>query len=115
MSDKRFSSVVSWPRGLAYAVAAIVMGVVVGELAAMLIFAGSSDRRLDEQAARSADAAPAVVSASADLDRARTARATLDDAVSTARRERDDALVVARCEFSAAPQCPQTHITGVPG
>ena len=115
MSAKRFSAVVSWPRALAYAIAAVVMGVVVGELLAMLIFAGSSDRRLDEQAARTADAAPAVVAASADLERTRQARTALDDAVVDASRQRDEALVVARCEFNPSPACPQTHITGVPG
>ncbi len=115
MSAKRFSAVVSWPRALAYAIAAVVMGVVVGELAAMLIFAGSTDRRLDEQAARSADAAPAVVAASADLERTRQSRTALDDAVVDASRQRDEALVVARCEFNPSPACPQTHITGVPG
>ena len=81
----------------------------------MLIFAGSSDRRLDEQAARTADAAPAVVAASADLERTRQARTALDDAVVDASRQRDEALVVARCEFNPSPACPQTHITGVPG
>ena len=96
-------------------IAAVVMGVVVGELAAMLIFAGSSDRRLDEQAARSADSAPAVVAASADLERTRQARTALDEAVVDASRQRDEALVVARCEFNPSPACPQTHITGVPG
>lgn len=115
MSDKRFNATVSWPRGLAYATAAVVAGVVAGELAAVVIFAGSSDRRLDEEAARSAASTPAVVAASNDLDQARQARRALDDAVARAGRERDEALVVARCEFNAAPQCPQTHITGVPG
>jgi hypothetical protein len=91
------------------------MGVVVGELAAMLIFTGSSDRRLDEQAAREASSAPAVVAASADLERTRRARTALDDAVVDASRRRDEALVVARCEFNPSPACPQTHITGVPG
>ncbi len=115
MSAKRFSADVSWPRALAYAIAAVVMAVVVGELVAMLIFAGSSDRRLDEQAARSADAAPAVVAASADLERTRQSRTALDDAVVDASRQRDEALVVARCEFNPSSACPQTHITGVPG
>ena len=115
MSAKRFSAVVSAPRALAYAIAAIVMGVVVGELVAMLIFAGSSDRLLDEQAARSADSAPAVVAASADLERTRQPRTALDDAVVDASRQRDEALVVARCEFNPSPACPQTHITGLPG
>ncbi|WP_123026695.1 DUF4407 domain-containing protein [Mycolicibacterium stellerae] len=115
MSAKPFSAVVSWPRALAYAIAAVVMGVVVGELAAMLIFAGSSDRRLDEQAARNADATPAVVAASSDLERTRQARTALDSAVLDASRQRDEALVVARCEVNPSPACPQTHITGVPG
>ncbi|MCP9272496.1 DUF4407 domain-containing protein [Mycolicibacterium arenosum] len=115
MFDKRFPAALTWPRGIAYAIAAVVLGVVVGELAAMLIFAGSSDRRLDDQAVRGADTAPAVVAAAGDLERARQARAALDDDVTEASRRRDDALVVARCEFSAAPQCPPTRITGVPG
>ncbi len=115
MSAKRFPAVMSWPRALALAIAAVVLGVVVGELAAMLIFAGSTDRRLDQQAARSAEAAPAVVAASADLEQTRQARAALDDAVTKADQRREEALVVARCEFNPSPACPQTHITGVPG
>jgi hypothetical protein len=115
MSGKGFSAAVTWPRVVAYAVAAIVMGVVVGELAAMVIFAGPSGRWLDEQAARNADAAPAVVAASNDLQRTRQARTALDTAVVEAGRQRDEALVVARCEFNPSPDCPQTHITGVPG
>jgi hypothetical protein len=115
MSTNRFNAVVTWPRALAYAIAAVVMGVVVGELAAMLIFVGSSDRRLDEQAARAADSAPAVVAASADLEQTRQARTALDDAVVDAGRRRDEALLVARCEFNPSPACPQTHITGQPG
>jgi hypothetical protein len=91
------------------------MGVVAGELAAMLIFAGSSDRRLDEQAARTADSTPAVVAASTDLQRTRQARTALDDAVVDASRRREEALVVARCEFNPSPACPQTRITGLPG
>src|SRR3954471_5805143 len=115
MSAKRFSALVPLPRAVAYAIAAIVMGVVVGELLARLIFAGSSARRLDEQAARTADSAPAVMTASADLQRTRQARTALDDAVVDASRQRDAALVVARCEANPSPACPQTRITGVPG
>jgi hypothetical protein len=115
MSAKRFPAVMSWSRALALAIAAVVLGVVVGELAAMLIFAGSTDRRLDQQAARSAEAAPAVVAASDDLEQTRQARAALDDAVTKASQRREEALVVARCEFNPSPACPQTHITGVPG
>ena len=115
MSTKRFGAVVAWPRALAYAIAAVVMGVVVGELVAMLVFAGSSERRLDEQAARTASSAPAVLAASADLERARQARTSLDEAVVDASRRRDEALVVARCEFNPSPGCPPTRITGLPG
>jgi hypothetical protein len=115
MSAKRFPASMSWPRALTWAVVAVVLGVVVSELAAVLNFAGSIDRRLDQQAARSAESAPAVVAASADLQRTRQARTALDDAVTDASRRRDEALIVARCEFNPSPACPQTHITGVPG
>jgi peptidoglycan hydrolase-like protein with peptidoglycan-binding domain len=94
---------------------AVVVGVVVGELAAVVLFSGPIDGVLDERAVRSAAAVPAVVAASADLDRAREARTALDTAVNDANRQRDEALVVARCEFNPSPACPQTHITGVPG
>lgn len=90
---------------------AVALGVVVGELAALVLFSSSVNRMLDDQAARHADASPAV----ADLDRAREARAALDTAVDEARTHRDESLVVARCEFNPSPDCPETHITGVPG
>jgi hypothetical protein len=93
----------------------IVVGVVAGELAAVVLFSGPIDRILDERAARTADVAPAVTQASAELDRARQARTALDTAVNDESRRRDEALVVARCEFNPSPACPQTHITGVPG
>lgn len=94
---------------------ALAVGVVVGELAALVLLSGPIDRRLDEQAARRADAAPAVVQAAAALDQTRRARTALDDTVDQARRHRDEALVVARCEYNPSPACPQTRITGVPG
>ncbi len=100
---------------LARGAVALAVGAVVGELAALVLFCGPIDRRLDEQAARRADAAPAVVQASAVLGQARATRAALDNAVDQARRHRDDALVVARCEYHPSPACPQTRITGVPG
>jgi hypothetical protein len=100
---------------VARASVAVAVGVVVGELAALAIFSGAIDRRLDEQAARNADSTPAVVQATADRDRARAARTALDDAVEQARAHRDEALVVARCEYNPTPTCPQTRITGVPG
>jgi hypothetical protein len=94
---------------------AVALGVVVGEIAAVVLFSGSIDRVLDEQAAGRAEARPAVAQASADLDHTRQARAALDATVEQARRHRDEALVVARCEFNPSSACPQTHVTGVPG
>jgi hypothetical protein len=105
----------SWPGVLGRGAVAVAVGVVIGELAALVLFSGTIDRRLDEQAARTADATPAVVQASADLGQARTARTALDDAVEQARAHRDEVLVVARCEYNPTPACPETRITGVPG
>lgn len=94
---------------------AVAVGFVVGELAALVMFSGAIDRRLDEQAMHSADATPAAVQASASLQQARNARTALDSAVERARGRLEDALVVARCEYHPTPACPQTRITGVPG
>ncbi|RAV16996.1 DUF4407 domain-containing protein [Mycolicibacterium sp. GF69] len=97
------------------AAVAVAVGLVVGELAALVVFSGSVGRLLDERAARIADGAPAVMRAAAELDRSRTARGELDDPVEQAVQRRQEALVVARCEFNPRPDCPQTFITGVPG
>jgi hypothetical protein len=94
---------------------AVGVGVVVGELAALVLFSNSIDRRLHEQALRNADSAPAVAQASASLQQTRDARGRLDSAVEQAREHQDRALVVARCEYNPTPGCPQTRITGVPG
>ncbi|HEX4588196.1 MAG TPA: DUF4407 domain-containing protein [Mycobacterium sp.] len=104
-----------WPGMVGRAAVGVAVGAVVGELAAVVLFSGSIDRLLDERAARSADATPAVAQASAELERTRQARTALDTAVDDTGRQRDQALVVARCEFNPSPACPQTHITGVPG
>ena len=104
-----------WSGVAGRAAVAVAVGAVVGELAALVLFSGSIDRLLAERAARSADAAPAVVQAAAELDRARQERTALDAAVDQASRQRDESLVVARCEYNPSPACPQTHITGVPG
>ena len=104
-----------WPAIVGRAAVGIAVGAIVGELAAVVLFSGTIDRVLDERAARSADATPAVAQASAELDRTRTARTALDAAIEDASRQRDEALVVARCEYNPSPACPQTHITGVPG
>ena len=93
----------------------IAVGVVVGELAALVIFSGPVEHRLDERALRNADSSPAVAQASASLQQARDARIALDNAVEQARSHQDQALVVARCEYHPTPACPQTQITGVPG
>jgi hypothetical protein len=94
---------------------AVLVGVVVGELAAVVMFSGSIDRRIDEQAARQADSTPVVAQATSVLDRIRDQRTALDASVDAARVHRDQALVVARCEYNPTPACPQTRITGVPG
>lgn len=91
------------------------VGVIVGELVALVILSGSIDRRLDERALRNAEAAPSVSHASASLQRSKDARAALDGAVAQARERQDKALVVARCEYHPTPGCPETRITGVPG
>ncbi len=94
---------------------AVLVGAVVGELAAIVLFSGSIDHRIDAQAAGAADSTPAVAQTSANLGSLRRARTALDDAVDQARVHQDQALVVARCEFHPTPGCPQTRITGVPG
>ncbi len=97
------------------AAVALAVGVLVGELAALAVFAGSVDHRLDQTAAADAGAALAVEQATAKADRTRDARAALDHAVDEARARRDAAVVVARCEQHPAPGCPRNQITGVPG
>ncbi|OBK10442.1 hypothetical protein A5636_15710 [Mycobacterium asiaticum] len=87
----------------------------VGELAALVVFSGAIDHRLGEQALRTADSQPAVAQAQTVLQQARQARAALDHSVEQARGHLDAALVVARCEYNPSPACPQTRITGVPG
>lgn len=97
------------------AAVAVAVGVVLGELAALVVFASGTQRVLDDQAARQADASPAVVQATKQLDQDRQTRTTLAEAVDEARVNRDNALVVARCEYNPRPGCPQTQITGDPG
>ncbi|CDO88730.1 hypothetical protein AWC29_10270 [Mycobacterium triplex] len=96
-------------------VVAVAVGVVVGELAALVVFSRSIDHRLEDRALSTADSAPAVAQASAALQQTRSARSALDAAVTQARNGQDDALVVARCEYHPSPACPQTRITGDPG
>ena len=93
----------------------MALGGVVGEFAALALFSGSIDRVIQQQAARNAVSAPAVVQQSTNLQQMREARVALDQAVDAARAHRDEALIVARCEYHPTPACPQTRITGVPG
>ncbi|MHA7653158.1 DUF4407 domain-containing protein [Mycobacterium sp. ML4] len=97
------------------AAVALLIGVVVGDLAALVLFSGAIDHRLDERALRTADSAPAVAQAAASVQQARSARSALDGTVDQARGHLDNALVIARCEYNPTPACPQTRITGVPG
>nr|WP_090339695.1 DUF4407 domain-containing protein [Mycolicibacterium malmesburyense]CRL68178.1 putative integral membrane protein [Mycolicibacterium malmesburyense] len=97
------------------AAVAVAVGLVVGELAAVVVFSGSVDRLSDQRAAQAAESTPVVTQAAADLGQSRAARRELDAAVERAVQRRQDALVVARCEFNPRPECPQTVITGVPG
>ncbi|MDT5136411.1 MAG: hypothetical protein QOD58_673 [Mycobacterium sp.] len=97
------------------AAVALAVGVVVGDLAALVVFSAAIDHRVEERALRNADSAPAVVQAASSLQQSRTARTALDQTVENARGHLDNALVVARCEYNPSPTCPQTRITGVPG
>ena len=104
-----------WPGTTGRVVVAVAVGAIVGELAALVMFSGSIEHRLDQRALSTADAAPAVAQVSASLRQSRDARTALDNAVQQARENQDKALVVARCEYNPTPACPQTRITGVPG
>jgi hypothetical protein len=104
-----------WPGIAGRAAVAAAIGVVIGELAALVVLSSSIDHRLDERALRDADSAPAVAQASVSLQQTKDARNALDTAVEQARERQDQALVIARCEYHPTPSCPQTRITGVPG
>ncbi|MEU7139504.1 DUF4407 domain-containing protein [Nocardia sp. NPDC046473] len=94
---------------------AVLAGGLIAELAAIVVFGGSVDRTLDERAQRSVASAPQVVTARADLDKARADRTALDQSIVKAQAEVDRSLVIARCELSPSPDCPQLQITRVPG
>lgn len=104
-----------WVLGdVARALVAVLIGVVVGELAALAIFTGPTNRELNEQV----DVARASVAQSErgrELERLQDDRQRLDAKVATAQERRDEALVVARCETNPTPACPSDRITGAPG
>ncbi|WP_442008089.1 DUF4407 domain-containing protein [Mycobacterium sp. 2YAF39] len=104
-----------WVSVAGRAAVGVGLGVIVGELATVALLSGMIDRSLHDEAAVRANATPAVTQAAAGVQRSLDARAGLDDAVTRALQRRDEALIVARCEFNASPECPQTHITGLPG
>lgn len=96
------------------ALVAILLGVVLGEAAAVVVFAGAVDAELLVQrnaaAAAVAQGAPPV-----NLAQLRADRGLLDTQVASAIARRDQALIVARCEYRPGPGCPTTRITGDPG
>ncbi|MGQ4618283.1 DUF4407 domain-containing protein [Nocardia sp. R7R-8] len=94
---------------------AVAAGGLLAEAAAIVLFSGSVDRVLEQNAQRSLDSAPRVVAAQAELDRAKADRVALEQAIASAQNDIDHALVVARCEVNPTAECPQTRITGVPG
>ena len=81
-----------WPGIAGRAAVAAAVGVVVGELAVLVMLSSSIDHRLDERALRNADSAPAVAQASASLQQTRDARNALDNAVEQARERQDQGL-----------------------
>src|ERR1700753_3116787 len=105
-----------WPNIAGRAAVATAVGVVVGELAALVVLSSAIDHRVDARPLRAAAApAPAVAQAAVSVHQAKDARNALDTAVEQARERQDQALVIARCEYHPTPSCPQTRITGVPG
>ncbi len=76
-----------WPGTVGRAAVAVAVGVVVGELAALVLFSGSIEHRLDQRAFSTADSAPAVAKASASLRQSQAARFALDNAVAAGARE----------------------------
>ncbi|HTK63426.1 MAG TPA: DUF4407 domain-containing protein [Pseudonocardia sp.] len=93
---------------------AVLVGAVLGELAALTIFTGPIAEQLNVQADRAATSVAAGGGAGR-LAQLRAERAGLDDRVAGAGSRRDAALVVARCEYHPAPGCPAQLITGQPG
>lgn len=102
------------PSDVVKGMVAVLIGVLIGELAALAVFTGPVNRELDNQvdAARAAVANGALA---AQLEQRRADRARLDENVDSAIARRDSARVVARCEVNPAAECPSEQITGDPG
>lgn len=102
------------PGDIVKGMVAVLIGVVIGELAVLAVFTGPVNRELDNQV----DAARAAVMNGAlagELEQRRTDRSQLDEKIDAAIARRDSARAVARCEVSPAPGCPDEQITGDPG
>lgn len=99
---------------VALGLVAVLVGVVLGELAALAIFTGPVSRQLNGQADRAATAVASGERAG-QLARLRAERVALDERVGKAGARRDAALLVARCELRPASGCPAQLITGEPG
>jgi hypothetical protein len=99
---------------VALGVVAVLVGALLGELAALAIFTGPISRQLNSQAV-SAATSVAGDDRTGQLEQLRAERAGLDDRVAKAGARRDAALLVARCEYHPAPGCPAQLITGEPG
>jgi hypothetical protein len=93
---------------------AVLIGVLVGELAALALFAGAINRELDGEL-DSAGTAVANSQPGRELAALQASRTALDAQVGTATARRDRSLVVARCEYRPGPGCPSNQITGDPG
>jgi hypothetical protein len=94
---------------------AVLVGSVLGELAAVVIFGGSLGPQLESRADQAAATAVAASEGGRQLSSLRAERAGLDQRVDQAVVRRDAALLVARCEYRPAPGCPPQLITGDPG
>lgn len=95
----------------AKAMIAVLIGIMVGELAALAIFSGPIERELAGQVDM-ARASVATGDRARQLEQLRDDRAALDERVSAALQRRDEALIVARCEYNPTPGCPSNRITG---
>lgn len=93
---------------------AVLIGLVVGELAALALFAGPIDRALNDKVDQArADVATSELAQR--LERLRQDRRQLDADVNAAIAQRNSARAVARCEVDPGPGCPTDQITGDPG
>lgn len=94
---------------------AVGTGLFAAQLASCVLFGPAIGHRLADQAHHDASRTPAALAARTALDQARADRAAQDRSVRNTQHDLDEALLVARCETEPGPECPRTHITGIPG